>query len=94
MSKSLIYEEKDFIVKTDNDTGDERIAYVFETKDGEVTANFFFTPGDVQIRASIGKEGTMLIGYPFANPVKNPKPLPDPKRLINNIILRLKRGQY
>lgn len=94
MSKSLVYNEKDFTVLSGDKTEDTRIHYVFISNDNNIIANFFFTPGNVQTRGTIGDKGTFLIAYPLANPVNNPKKLPDPNDILKTIIQKLKRGEY
>jgi len=98
MGKKLIYKKEDFNILSGDNTGDIRIAYVFESKDGKVTANFFFEPGNVQVRGLISGKGdiigTIHIVYPLLNPVGDPRKLPDASEILNSIISKLKRGEY
>ena len=94
MSKPLVYNEEDFIVLSGDKTKDTRIHYVFMSNDNKITANFFFTPGNVQTRGIIANKETFLIAYPLANPVHNPRKLPDPNVILKTIIQKSKRGEY
>lgn len=98
MRKKLVYTEKDFTVLSGEETGDLNISYVFNSNDGKIVANFFFTPGNVQIRGLIWNKGniehTFLIEYPLANPLHNPMELPDPQKILRTVINKLKRGEY
>jgi len=99
MNKSLAYNERDFTVSESRNTRNKRIPhYVFMSDDNKVTANFFFTPGNVQTRGLIWDEGdikaTFLIAYPLANPVNNPRKLPNSSDILKTIIQKLKRGEY
>lgn len=82
------YKIEDFNILRGKDTLDKRIAYVFDSKDGEITANFFFTPRDVQIRGLIGKHGTFQIAYPFMNHDGQQK-IPSAETILKTIINRL-----
>jgi len=53
---------------------DKRIPFMFESKDGNVQANFFWEPNNVELRGLYGDVdgdvdggGTIGIAYPFAN---------------------------
>jgi hypothetical protein len=98
MSKSLVYKEADFDILTGDDTGDSRVAYLFESNDRKIQANFFFLPGDVQTRGLIFEggdpEACFDIAYPFANPIGNPQKIPEPDKILRTVIRKLKRGEY
>ena len=87
-----MYKIKDFEILSGDDTGDKRIAYVFNSKDGKITANFFFIPKDVQTRGLIWKNGSIVkcfhIGYPFAN-YDGLSNLPKAEEILRTIINRL-----
>lgn len=46
---------------------DKRIPFILESKDGNIQANFFWEPNNVELRALYGEHGTVNIAYPFAN---------------------------
>lgn len=98
MSKLLVYKEEDFTILTGDDTGDSRIAYLFESSDGKIQANFFFLPGNVQTRGLIFEGGDpevcFDITYPYVNPVGNPQEVPEPDKILRTVIRKLKRGEY
>lgn len=87
----LNYKESDFIIKKGlKNTMDERIPFIFRSKDGEIEANVFNKPGDVHIRALIGdnsNRGHAQIGYPFAEITEK-----DDKRLLTSFVRALNRG--
>lgn len=87
-----MYKIKDFEILSGEDTGDKRIAYVFNSKDGKITANFFFIPKDVQTRGLIFKNREIVecfhIGYPFAN-YDGMSKLPKAEEILKTIINRL-----
>jgi hypothetical protein len=92
-----MYRIKDFDILSGEDTGDKRIAYVFKSKDGKVSANFFFTPRNVETRGLIWKNGdiisTIHITYPFANYDGTHK-LPRAEAILKTIIKRLSQPDY
>ena len=94
MSKSLKYKPSDFKILSGDDTDDVRIAYVFESNDGKVMANFFFEPGNVKVRGLVGDHGCLQISYPLINPVGDPRPVPPPEMILKTIITRLEHGEY
>ena len=79
------------IVKGVKRTHDPSIPFMFNSKDGNVTANFFWIPDDVQLRGLYGEHGTIHIGYPFAN-YRGGGVLSDvkPERVLNSLVRRLK----
>lgn len=95
MGKKLIYKETDFtVLKGYEKTGDKRIAYQFNSKDGKITANFFFEPGNVQTRGLILDKDVLHIIYPLTNPINNPQKIPDDQDILISIIKKLKNGEY
>lgn len=81
------YKRDDFdVIEGADKTGDARIPFMFKSKDGRISANFFWVNGDVQLRAIIGETETLCIGYPF--PYSGPKP-PDPRRILASLLNRL-----
>ena len=73
---------------------DERIPFMFESKDGNVQANFFWEPDNVQLRGLYGDAdggGTIGIAYPMAN-YRGGGLLKDVKeeKILNSLVKRLK----
>lgn len=97
MPSPLNYSEKDFEIIKGKETGDKRIAYIFKSKDGKIEANFFWQPDDVLVKGLIynGDEITHNFGvaYPFVNR-HGDGVLPEPEKILKNIILHLSRGEY
>lgn len=85
------YKSSDFTILSGEKTGDSRIAYVFNSKDGRVRANLFWQPRDVQLRGLIGETGTIHIGFPFAG---GRGPPPTHYRFLLPLINRLNAGEY
>ena len=89
----LDYKESDFIIKKGFEkTHDKRMPFIFESKDGEIEANVFNEPGNVEIRALIGDDsnrGSTRIAYPFAY-----TPNPDEKKFLSSFVRALNRGSW
>jgi hypothetical protein len=84
------YEIKDFKIIEDSDP---RIAFVLESKDGNISANFFWLKDDVQLRGIIFNDDTKLIhiGYPFANRSgADPQPRDIKETVTASLVKRLK----
>jgi hypothetical protein len=80
------YKADDFEVILDTDkTGDARVPFRFESKDGKVQANFFWEQGNVELRAIVGETGLVHIAYPFAYS----STLPDPRRILASLLNHL-----
>lgn len=60
------YTIDDFIIGKDSDP---RIAFTIASKDGNISANFFWLKNDVQLRGLVFNDDSKLIhiAYPFAN---------------------------
>jgi hypothetical protein len=90
---SLNYKESDFkIIKGFKKTGDTRMPFIFKSKDGEIEANVFNEPGNVEIRALIGdtsNRGGTRIAYPFAY-TSDPKP----EKFLSSFVRALNRGNW
>ena len=83
-----MYKESDFTVN--NDTGDKRIAYTFESED--VLANFFWTPGNAEVRGMVGEEGVLHMVFPLLTRGAD-KP-PSSSKVLKAIVQKLNRGEY
>lgn len=87
----LNYKESDFnILKGLKETSDPRIPFLFKSKDGEIEANVFNEPGNVEIRALVGdnsNRGSIRLVYPFSY-----RPDPDEKQFLKSFIHSLNRG--
>jgi len=99
MNKKINYKPEDFkILKGVEQTGDIRMPYKFVSKDGKIEANFFWLPSDVQMRYIIWEKGLIVgsrtIAYPFANHRGGGVLPKDPSKILNSLILSLKRGDY
>lgn len=81
-----MYKESDF--KTSKDMVDERIAYVFEGKD--VFANFFWTPGNAEVRGMVGEHGVLHMIFPLLTKGS----IPDSSKVLGAIVKKLNRGEY
>ncbi|MCK4349099.1 MAG: hypothetical protein KAW47_10830 [Thermoplasmatales archaeon] len=73
---------------------DKRIPFMFKSKDGNVEANFFWEPNNVELRGLYGYAdggGTIGIAYPFAN-YRSGGVLSDVRkeRILGSLIKRLK----
>jgi hypothetical protein len=80
------YKANDFKVILGIDkTGDVRVPFRFESKDGKVQANFFWEQGNVELRAIVGETGLLHIAYPFVYS----STLPDPRRILASLLNRL-----
>lgn len=93
------YETKDFWVYPGQETGLGREGLSFLSKDGVIEANFFYHPGDAQVRGMIfdTKTGdithTFRIGFPFGH-VSDP---PDPKvvsSVLRSVVRHLHNKAY
>jgi hypothetical protein len=94
MSKPLIYKEKDFKILFGAETYDSRIPYVFHSKNGKIHANFFYVPGNCEVRGLVGKTGTLHLVYPLLNKKGDFRPVPSASKILRSIIKALKRGEY
>ena len=83
------YTSRDFEVLKGAQTGDPRIAYTFRSKDGNIEANLFWQPGDVEMRGLVGETGTVYIVYPGGG--RGTPPAPDV--FLRSLIVKLKRGE-
>ena len=86
------YTPSDFkIIKAIKKTRDPRIPFMFESKDRNVQANFFWKPDNVELRGLYGELGTIHIRYPMAN-YRGGGVLKDVKEesILNSLVKRLK----
>jgi hypothetical protein len=93
-SAPLIYKEDDFEILSGCDTGDSRIAYVFNSKNKAVHANLFYSPGSCEVRGLVGKTGILNLVFPLLNPVGDLRPAPKARVILKSILTALKRGEY
>ena len=70
---------------------DKRVPFMLMSKDGNVEANFFWEPDNVELRGLYGDSGTIHIAYPFGN-YRGGGLLKDVKeeKVLNSVIRRLK----
>ena len=85
-----MYKESDFSVN--NDTGDKRIAYVFESSD--VLANFFWEPGNAEVRGMVGNEGLLHMTFPLLTRGADMSKPPSSSKVLKAIVQKLNRGEY
>lgn len=85
------FKTSDFTVSPLFETGDNRIAYIFESRD--VLANFFWEVGkEPELRGMVGDTGTIEFRFPMV--VKGGDKVYDPTEILNALIKRLNRGDY
>jgi hypothetical protein len=91
--EEIEYTAEDFKILTGDETETQAI-YAFISEDEMVEANFFFRPGNVEVRGIIHKEGdhggTLHIVYPLVNPVGDPRTPPKAEEVLKSIVGRLK----
>jgi len=85
-----MYKESDFT--TSNNTGDKRIAYVFESEN--VFANFFWEPGSAEVRGMVGDEGVLHMAFPLLTRGADMSRPPSSEKVLKAIVQKLNRGEY
>lgn len=93
-NKSLDYKPEDFNVIRGKDTGDPRIPFAFESKDGKISANFFWYNEGVFLRSMVGDTGILEIRYPLVHSSNSGYNLPPFQKVLHGLIVALKRGNY
>ena len=85
------YKASDFTVSPLFETGDDRIAYIFESTD--VLANLFWEVGkEPELRGMVGDNGTIEFRFPMV--VKGGDKVYNPTEVLNALVKRLNRGDY
>jgi len=94
MSESLTYTPEDF--KITHGVGldkNDPIAYVFDSNDGEIYANFFYGPQGIEVRGMVGSEGNLHIKYLYFGKYSDFE-IPKSEAILSSIIQKLERGEY
>ncbi|VVB53403.1 Uncharacterised protein [uncultured archaeon] len=86
------YRMEDFDVMGPDEINDPRIAYIFMSKDGQVSGNLFWEEGkQPHVRGLVGETGTIEYKYPMNAPATIPK---DPVSYLEDFVKRINRGLY
>lgn len=85
------FKSSDFTISPLWATGDNRIAYIFESPTS--IFNYFWIIGkEPKVYGLVGESNELVIRYPLV--VKAGDKVPNPKLILNSIVTKLNRGEY
>ena len=93
-SQPLHYKPEDFSIISGADTHNPDIAYIFKSSDGNVVANVFWRPNNVEMRGMVGEFGIIYAVYPLWNRKGVMDELPKADGFLDSLIRILERGEY